>query len=395
MSLHVLYLVQLPLTARDRHRYGMDLLLARGDRVTVLDLGPLMVPDIPVARDHYRDMDDLTIMVANRWSALKEQILPLAGKVQMAVCTIAGSHLSARAWPVLRLLRRAGIPYLLLQNGAIPIAPPGATAARLVWRRWLDQLGRVRVLNSLIGRLPVSVLGIDPAALVVRGGRRSVQGGQMVGPETEFIDGHSNDYDHLLETRAQPALPSRPVAVFLDQFLPFHPDVIQDKAKPIAPEPYYRGLCALFARIEANLGLEVEIAAHPRSDYHRRGEDWFQGRRLVYGDTAALVRSSSLVIAHYSTSISFAVAFAKPVLLVSSPAILGSLPIRERMTRGYAAALAQPVLDLDAAGSELDQALTVDRAVYDRFVDDYLRAPGSPDLPLWEIIAKRLDAKAP
>ena len=46
----------------------------------------------------------------------------------------------------------------------------------------------------------------------------------------------------------------------------------------------------------------------------------------------------------------------------------------------------------DAATLDLTQALDIDQAAYDRYMADFVKAPGSPDLPYWQIVLDGVEA---
>ena len=77
---------------------------------------------------------------------------------------------------------------------------------------------------------------------------------------------------------------------------------------------------SLFSRIERETKLEVVIAAHPRSRYDE-GLNPFDGRKIIKGRTVDLVAESQLVVMHMSTSVSYAILFEKPVIVVRIPGV--------------------------------------------------------------------------
>jgi hypothetical protein len=128
---------------------------------------------------------------------------------------------------------------------------------------------------------------------------------------------HHFDIDQMLADRSAPAVEG-PYAVFLDDYLPFHPDFDISNIGHIEAKPYYAALNDYFSWAERTLGLPVVIAAHPKARYPSNP---FGEREILFGQTQRLVRDASLVFAHGSTAISFAVMYGKPLCLLASPAI--------------------------------------------------------------------------
>ena len=94
------------------------------------------------------------------------------------------------------------------------------------------------------------------------------------------------------------------------------------------PSVYFNKLNRAFDTLEKDLDLKVVISAHPCSVYT---DDTFEGRVIVKGSTAELVKYAEFVIAHQSTAISYAVLFEKPLLLIKTDEmerIVGSSPLR-------------------------------------------------------------------
>lgn len=104
-----------------------------------------------------------------------------------------------------------------------------------------------------------------------------------------------------------------PYCVFLDVYLPFHEDLEWVGLRRIAPAPYFGALNRFFALVEKKYGVKVVIAAHPTARYD---EKVFQGRTILKGATPRLVKDSSFVISHHSTSVSYAVLNKKPLVFI-------------------------------------------------------------------------------
>lgn len=128
---------------------------------------------------------------------------------------------------------------------------------------------------------------------------------------------NSSDYDKY-QTMVR-ALTTKPqdYIVFLDSYLPLHPDFKILGIKLCPPEEYYRRLNAFFDRLETQYKVPVIIAAHPKALKYK-DEDYFHGRRVEFGKTEELVQNAMLVVAHYSTAVGYAVLFRKNIQLLSS-----------------------------------------------------------------------------
>lgn len=156
---------------------------------------------------------------------------------------------------------------------------------------------------------------------------------------------HHFDVDIAIAIGMSSRSEEAPVAVFLDDFLPFHPDFAMNGGRSVEPALYYRQLNAFFDTAERHLQLRFVIAAHPRAVYHKNP---FGERELIVGRTAELVRDSALVVAHGSTAVSFAVIYGKPICLLHSAEIARYLEPKYNQILRTAALLGCEVVDISA-----------------------------------------------
>jgi hypothetical protein len=123
------------------------------------------------------------------------------------------------------------------------------------------------------------------------------------------------DVEAAQSTRAQTTL-QRPYAVFLDQMMADHPDLqLLEMECPVDPDRYHDAMARSFREIERQFGIDVVVARHPKatSEGVKR-----LGRPVPADATSALVQGSRLVLCHYTTAVSYAVIFRKPVLFLTS-----------------------------------------------------------------------------
>jgi hypothetical protein len=203
------------------------------------------------------------------------------------------------------------------------------------------------------------------------------------------------DYDAYLRFRQgdlRPSLPARKHAVFLDENVPFHPDYPRMQlSPPCSPESYYGALVTFFEKIENLSGLPVIIAAHPRFRFESH-PDFFNGRAIGRGKTFEWVREADFVITHSSTAISAAILYRKPFIMVGHPSFRGRF--EEALLMGMACELKKRVywLDEPLSPEALSGYLETDLTAYERYRINYLKAPRSPETPLWKIFGDALRA---
>jgi len=168
---------------------------------------------------------------------------------------------------------------------------------------------------------------------------------------------------------------------------PLHPDYLVHKTdSSISIETHSNIICRVLDETEKRFGTEVVIAVHPRATPGVM-EPWYGGRTLIYGQTPELIAdATAVIVAQGSAAIGLATVFQRPLVLLSSSRFHSSI---QRMNRAFAQALATPLIDLDAP--ELPTiSLDVDEGAYARYVEQYIKRPGTPEEPFWSIVASEI-----
>ena len=198
------------------------------------------------------------------------------------------------------------------------------------------------------------------------------------------------DYDHYARVRAAGGrLVADRYAVFLDINLPHQSDLALCGIPRIEPAAYYRSVNRFFASLERQHGIKVVIAAHPKADYDTAT---FEGREVYRLVTAELVRDAEFVLSHTSTSLSYAVLNAKPVIFIYTEEMARTYRntvIREMHC--YADYLDAPIHNVDkiAVGHRI-ATRSVDRARYERYKYDFLTTRQSENTSTPEIFLREL-----
>jgi hypothetical protein len=389
--MNIVYLVKRPLLPRDFDRYGVGFMLDRGHRVTVLDVSQPCHPEMDNSQAGVVGDPRLDLRIVADWNGLRRERQVLA-QADMVFFLLQSYGHSRMILPALTLLRRLGTPFLImaptmLAGGAPRIEElPLARALKEAW-------GRFRFadpLNSLIARLPPGWLGVRPADAVVYSSVKAMRPNSLVGPATRHIYTHTADYETFRQIRDR-QMPRLDQAVFIDQWLPFHPDFkVGRTVWKVDPTAYYGQLDRLFARVEREIGLEVVLAGHPRGDYAAY-PDLFK-RRVVVGQTAELIAQSKLVLGHYSTAFGLAAAFRIPVMVLAERSLYDMAPNIRHNLNSFAEDFSTRVHFLDQADDiDLSRALDFDPARYQAYVDTYMCHPKAPDQPPWEAIARAVE----
>lgn len=200
---------------------------------------------------------------------------------------------------------------------------------------------------------------------------------------------HHFDVDQTILVGPSLHVPTERIAVFLDDFLPLHPDFALNGRSSVSPELYYTQLRRFFAAAEEQWDVRFVIAAHPRSSY---SDNPFGGREIVRARTAELVRDAVVVAAHGSTSVAFAIIYAKPICLLHSPEIAERLePEYHQILR--TAELLQCGL-VDMAAIDVPSIAVANGERYNRYFKRYLSVRDDRDHSAAAVLSTLKDLRA-
>lgn len=185
---------------------------------------------------------------------------------------------------------------------------------------------------------------------------------------------HSFDYN-IFNYSDYKQIEQKKYIVFIDQYLPFHPDFCISGVSSIPSTPYYKILNSTLSRIEKALSMKVVIAAHPKAVKYKE-HNYFEGRTVFWGETQSLIRNAQLVLAHSSTAIYQAIMAHKPIYLLDTCLFLKYLPNHSQIINSLRKKFQLPLIkmeDNDKLNISLDKFLLSDKQklAYDNFLFEY------------------------
>ena len=386
----VVYVVESPFTPRDAQRFGLASMEAAGFAVVVWEVAPIFLPrsetgdaeraqgveihrmaaisDLLEAVRHLRDTDLVMLLCGTqrrqlrRHRALHAALGPTPARLATAVAGQIPALTPARLrWCTTRAEARSHM--WRLRQAAVEAPPVTALV-----RKWNSLRHRIRPLDfAWVGTTSTS---LEPTLLARRTCIRPI---------------HAFDYDLVLAL--EPGLdPSAWGVVLLDSMGPLHPDYTSLGLEANRPtnDNYFGVIRAFLDGFERATGSRVRIAAHPRAAPGSL-EPWYGGRTIVYGNTVRCIAQSTLVILpNNSTAANLVVALNKPCLFLTST---NFDPILEPYVRNLSVLLNAPVQD---AGLPVSAAFdtSVDQIAYGRFMADFVKRPGTPMSPFWDVVGQ-------
>ena len=175
--------------------------------------------------------------------------------------------------------------------------------------------------------------------------------------------------------------------VFLDQYIPYHNDNILNGYKQVDPRKYYASLNKCFGFVEDKYAAPVVIAAHPAANRYRE-DNPFEGRDIIFNKTAELVKGAELVIAHFTTAVSFVVLNEKKMILLTSDAIREVRPLIDEYIVKMADLLGLKCINQDDATINDFEIEEICKEKYNDYKYRYLTNTYSEELSNYENITK-------
>lgn len=391
----VIFFITSPFCKRDYDRYGIDVFMHNGFDVYVWDIMQTVFPDLQgkVAAVDPIEWDRLRVFKS------KQDVITALRYCPDQTIVIDPQGYSFNTLRIYRALSQFRIAYILTPVcGSPPIFFVRTLNNRLQTLRKIFNLKKL--MNYIITRLPVSYMGVAPAAMVITEGLKCNSARPGVTTDTEIIQSHALDYDIYLRLQHAPPvvdatlLGEGKTVVFLDNFLPHHTDTLFSKTKvPVTAQMYYADLNRFFAYLETQHHLKIIIAAHPRANYADHGKDYFGGRLMIQGKTAELVRAADLILATFSTSLSFVALYRKPVLFITTDELNNSHDYDYgRYIQDVAELFGRHPINISTDISKTPIDYAIDETLYQAYVRDYITVDTTEDLSHPQIVANAINA---
>jgi hypothetical protein len=381
----LVYLIEQPLDVRNFERFGIELWLERGWSVEVWDMTYYVAP-------HIRSVTTPPVRVFPGYFAIttKAELEARAAAVGAVDFFVDFAGVDSRALDAKLRLVRLGATRITLNVGSLP--EPGVGLATKIWEAIRGgPVGLVRCVSAKVARMRLAG-ALEPGLIVVSGDKAARVAEHHVGPG-RIVRAHNLDYDILLRRREERVEASDGHVVFLDQDLCFHYDFVFEEETPYAtPDRYFPSVCRVLRRLEERLGVSAVVAAHPRSAYRERDGNPFQGIPVEYERAFELIRGARAVVVHNSTAIQFAVMFQKPLVFLTTDELERS--VGAEYIAVFAKSLGKSVINADGDLDRVDwdDVLQGNPSLYAQYSSEYIKSHGSPERPLWEIVARRLEA---
>jgi hypothetical protein len=379
----IIFISEMSFTLRDYDRLGIKLLENKGFQVEIFDLSYILCHgSVEIKNDDKVDHEGLTVFkkkkeVIKRIKSLtnRDFVINLIGFLNGYSTYIYNALSFSKA--KYAVFCASSLPSLNGHNPKVNTPYNYKSMIKIILTYRFKNFWKL-IMFIRQGR-------IRPPCLLLTCGNRNDSSCACADESTEVLSIHALDYDLYLKEKQEPVQEDL-FAVFLDQFVPFFTDF--GEVPRIHPESYYESLNRLFNYIENHSSLKVIIAAHPRS-YYETLPDYFNGRKIVKGETVKLVKNCKLVLAHSSTALNFANLFYKPVTFLNFSEFSGSN--LGRLIQEFAKWFGKQAINIDRDYTfDFEKELLVSQNHYKEYKWAFIKTDVSEELPFWEIVANRI-----
>lgn len=367
----VIYFSRLPVSEYDMNRYGVELMRQHF---------PTEVWDFSRFYDGEAAHADKQKHAGISYIVERENIeSKLANLKNCFVIFMLGQ--GYMAYKTLRLLKKYKIKYGIIAPNPIPLPDRSslkwllARFSRISFNKFRDRVCEILIRkNFLIDQPCLFATAVKPNETQKKRAKNT-------------FSIHSFDYDRFLQLEPLDPEQSNKFVVFIDQFIPSHPDyALCDEEPYCSAEDYYPMINSFFNTIEHVTRLPVIIAAHPRSDYSKSNP--YEGRRIVHNESLKLIQHAKLILIHDSTAVNMCVLTGKPIIFMDSRKFAPEL-------REYIAAMSKKlnktpiILESQNEYKNISET-TVNHEIYKKYIEKYIKSPGTEDDLFWNIFARAI-----
>ncbi|MBI9033202.1 MAG: hypothetical protein JEZ03_01910 [Bacteroidales bacterium] len=381
-----IFLIEAKFNKRDYERYGISYFVDSGFEVEIWDLTEFLTNSSYLSTTPPDQIEFTNLFTFKHALEVQNSIRGLSDTSCHFVSMV---HFNTKTIGLYRAISHSKIPYSIFISGG---TFSRATKTKKNFFRRLNNVSLSKIYRMIFYRIPFSCFGIKPASFVIVPGERYNTSALPVHSSSKVIWVHSYDYE-IYKRYKDVVLDEAKTIVFIDQYLPFHPDFeyIESKDK-VEPELYFGQLNDFFDFVEQKLACKIIIAAHPRAHLSKMKE-YYKNRPIYVGDTAKLIKTSSAAIIHNSYAVNYSVLFAKPLLFVTTEKINNLLEmglLGQPFVNDLAEYFNQKEIILDQKYDhlQLDNMLNVDHERYNKFKNDYIKKEGSPEDYIWATFLK-------
>lgn len=371
----ICFLIDTPILKSYKSYYALDALDENGIDYILVDTSPLI--NKKAYQNVKKDLMDYkkeNVYLCKTWRELRKVLKCLDRET---VVIDSGSY-DLEHLRVYQYLKKIGIPYGYMILNSCYEAATQSTDLKKKIKSYIKTISLKKVLNSIFVRLPKRWFRVNPTFFVITNSAVEIEGYKKrfyCDLTTKFLIVHSNSYEEALEHKDGARLISGKYCVWIDSYVPYHPDLVQIPGAKVDDESYYSALRKFFHWIEEQYELKVVVAAHPRSDYIKHNEA-YEGFPIYKMHTCELVRDAEFVLSAASTSFLYVITYNKPILLIYQKALFDGLKSHINFINVLADELGTSPVYIDGeeiTKKKIDKLLTINSQKYKKIAEKYVK----------------------
>ncbi len=390
----VVMLFEIPPVVTYARRYDYQTLIDNGFQLDICDLSSFL-------SDSYRDYNatsENSYSINNYKFCDKNEFVRFIKKLSRSTFIWSTFQLTAEYYWIFKIIEKYRYGFICNIDYVVPRGK-----GRFKEHRFFSDLSWHRLSNAVLLRVPKYLLPVRKADAVITYGEGDVQRKlNNVLYDTHTVIELTNTIDYNECKRAlfhnsmeiEEKLPKRYI-VFIDEYMPFHPDAISLGMK-IEAAKYYEEVESYLDRVSQLFNMPVVIAAHPKADYSKHPE-CYKGKTILQFKTAELVKNAKLVITHISIAISMALICKIPFLLISTDEVEKTIYAMGQ-TKDFEEDLGRKAINVSMQLSDeeiikqINEALSIDDNYFDEQLKKYRLPHGHPNenLSFGEIMIKAM-----
>lgn len=311
----IIFLFDVPALKNDVQKFSLDELLETDYEIEIVDASPVLNPEVDKALTAERFCDER--FVYQTITSYPELASYIASNREAFFFPMFDHYFETRK--VYGLFTKYKVRFGYVNNAMTDLVLKAEVEDAEDYSEHHTFMHYVKAFYHRIGRY---IGSHRPAEFIVFGG--------TAGEDSHFHNGECKEgvtkrvylwtynYEAFDRTEAYDN-GGKKYAVFLDQYMPYHPDVVIKRGAKIDAKQYFDELNEIFDYVKETYGVETIIAAHPRADYRQYG-DVFKDCKITYGKTSELIKGCDFIFSNSSGANAYAAIAKKPIVLINRKA---------------------------------------------------------------------------
>jgi hypothetical protein len=209
--------------------------------------------------------------------------------------------------------------------------------------------------------------------------------------KSKIIEINSFDFEKFIKTKHEPKLIDKKYCVYLDEYLPFHPDFELFNMPIVNSDIFYNSLNIFFNKIEKDFNIDVIIAAHPKALKYKT-HNFFGGRDVIFNKSAELTKDAEFILFHCSSSVSFAILNNKTILSLNSNSIKNQMPNYYNTINCFSKKIDSKIINIDEKIDEMIDLLKPNNYKYKEYIYSYLTSKESENFSTSQLFINTINS---